>query len=183
MIRSLLQTSFYFYLVFDFYYHEPSVFMLFFCMYFEIVLTVAIFVVLKFIADGWDALEYLAGIVGSSFPFLIIFFMMVFAGPEDSISHESKFTVNTLVRNAMIGVGINYAISLFYFLKNHGTESFYMANMFKKIFSLAFIFLVSFFVSYYLSNPNSLILVSGIVAMRFIIELMLTKTTFKAFKQ
>lgn len=180
MIRSFLQTIFYLYLIFDFYYNGPKVTVLLFAIWLELAMVIVTFLVLKLIAGGIQSLEYLAGILVTAVPVLLILLLFVFMIPPHA---EKGTTFAYLIRNTIVGVGINHLISIFYFLKNRGTESNFITNVLIKIISVPFIFLGSFLIVANLSNPNNLTAVGLIISARLIVEIVVNTKPIKKWQK
>ena len=182
MVRSALQTVFYFYLIYDFYAHGPDVFLLLFAMWFELLWVVVTFIFLKFLADGWKAFEYLAGIVVTIFPVLLLLFLFIYLVTPESFTPSSSLTRYSGIRKAMIGVGINHGISVLFFVWKRGTESNFVANLLIKLISVFFIFLISFILASNLPQPNHLILVGSILLARFLVEWIVNTNAIRKFR-
>ncbi len=183
MIRSILQTVFYFYLIYDFYFNKPEVIIVLFSMWLELSMIILTFIILKFMADGFKSWDFLAGIVVTIIPVLLTLLLFVFMISENSMIDSSKVTISLLLRKTIIGIGLNHFISIFFFLKNRGTETDFMNNLLIKFISVVVILLAGFLVVSFLSNLNQLILVCSIIAARFIIEVIVNTNSFKKYRE
>jgi hypothetical protein len=184
MIRSALQIISYFYLVYSAFYYEPSAALIFYSMWAELLLMVLVFIILKIFLSGFDYenLEYLGGIIVGMIPILLVLSIGIFMYSNNMIQQMPKTQLYAMIKMASVGVIINYIITLFYFLKNRGTESDFISNIIFKLISLFVIFIISFFILNNISNPNLLAVICIMVLIRYLLELGLNKNFMKAIK-
>ena len=184
MLRSALQIISYFYLVYNAFYFEPSAALIFYSMWAELLMMILVFLLLKIFTSGFDFenLEYLGGIIAGMLPILFLLFLGVFIFSDNMLEHMQKKTLYTMIRNATIGVAINYIFTLFYFIKNRGTESNFVSNIIIKLISIFVIFIISFFIINHTNNTNHFTLICVMVLVRYLIELALYTNFIKSLK-
>lgn len=180
MIKTLLPTAFYFYLIFDFSYHEPLAYILLLCLWYELFAIVIAFGVLKFLADGFSELGYIIGVTVGFVPVCAFLYSLIQTIPVDlSISNELLLAQK---RNGKIGVAISQVISVALFIWSRKSESAFVLTTFTKLISVSIVVLTGVFIAANLDQPDNIILVFSIIAVRVLIELMLSTKYFKNLK-
>lgn len=181
MIKSILQTVFYFYLIFDFSFNEPIAYILLQCLWYELFAIITTFSILKFIAAGFSELGYLIGIIIGSVPILAFLYFLIQTIPVDIKITDHILSVQK--RNGIIGVGVNQVISVALFIWARSTESEFVINTFTKLISVSILVLTSVFIAANITRPDNLTIVFSIIAVRVFIELMLNTKFFKKLKR
>lgn len=180
MIKAILQTPFYFYLIFDFSFNEPIAYILLLCLWYELIAIITSFLILKFLDDGFSSIGYLIGIIVGFIPIIAYLFMLIKTIPVDNIINEDILTVHK--RNGIIGTAINQVISVGLFIWSRSTESKFMIRIFTKLISVTILVLTGVFVVSNIDKPNNITIVFSIIAMRVLIEIILNTKFFKNLK-
>jgi len=180
MIKTLLPTAFYFYLIFDFSFNEPIAYILLQCLWYELFAIITAFTILKFLDDGISELGYLIGIVVGFIPILAFLYSLIQTIPvELSITDE---VLSVQKRNGKIGVAISQVISVALFIWSRSSESAFVMNTLTKLITVSILVLTGVFIVGNLESPNNMTIVYSIIAMRVLIEIMLNTKFFKKLK-
>ena len=190
MIKGIIQTAFYFYLIFHFFFNAPIVFLIFFSLWFEVVLMVGFITLFKLVnVKDWefDEVFKIAGGVSPVLLIQILFATYISVGfhefPDDGTIWQINF-FQPVIRNLVIALIANFIMNFYLFrISDNNTADDFEVSIMIKVISNTVLAYISMAVVTILPNPNKTIIVYSIILLRILMEILINSRYMKILRR